>query len=452
MASARVGASGRLMGWARVLLVALYATSIPLVANVQVDRTIRVVLYQYRSYGVTVGVAVCLVAFVLLRPGRIVRFLRSGQHIGLLLASLLFPLYYVVAGTLKDRVTIPVVGLYVLWSLATFLVFPLLFSTRLAVCDLALALILGNGLAWALGYYLYVTEPITMRFEERESFGYSNPNLYGQILQVIFAMALWLVAEQRASGRGRRWVRRTLVVVCWLCVVGAVDARSRNVVAFMFTTVVAYGIFSRKNAGLLWGLVVLLLGAGVGVAINEVSFVELDRLSSGRLGLWGRHVSELFNSTDEASALLFGAGREFNPGAGVTYSDLRTEATFRKYHVDNFYLELLVEGGLFGALLFLLPYGIVARRFWRSRVRQDRRVLANVVLAFIVGIAVQGNFAPTIPIFNSPLGFMVAVFLGSATLMRYDMPPNAQPSVPGLSGVGRRMSTRPVGSRRAGVA
>ena len=149
-------------------------------------------------------------------------------------------------------------------------------------------------------------------------------------------------------------------------------------------------------------------------------------------------MSELFDTEGEARALLLGAGREFDPSAGVKYSDLRSEATFRKYHVDNFYLELLVEGGLVGGLLFLIPYGMVARRFWRLRAKRDMRLIANMVLAFLVGVAVQGNFAPTIPIFNSPLGFMFAVFVGSVTLMDHVVAAGSRSSLRATSLMARR--------------
>ena len=63
---------------------------------------------------------------------------------------------------------------------------------------------------------------------------------------------------------------------------------------------------------------------------------------------------------------------------------------------------MLVEGGIFGLVLFLLPLALLCRYAWILRPVDPR--FTAWYFAWIAGVAVQGMFSATIPTFNTPLG------------------------------------------------
>lgn len=395
-----------------VLPVAVYAATIPLVANLQIDRNIRLLLYQNRSYVILAAVALAIFALVVLAPRRVAGALGSPWHRQLIVASLLFPAAFAAGAVIKGRIDVPVIGLYVVWAAAGFFVAPLLFDTPARLRSAVAALLVANAFAWLLGFYLYSTAPQITTFEERESFGYSNPNTYAQILQVMACSSAYLLLTDGGALTRKRPVRILLAGVCVLAGLSVIAAQSRNVMAFGVSAVAGYLLLRGRRGR--WLLTPLLI-AGVAlvsvVALTYTDLTEVDRFSSGRLTLWGRTVDEVFVSGDNARALLIGRDRELSRRAGGSrrYSDIRETAAFEKYHVDNFYLELMVEAGLIGTLLFLWPYVLLSAMLWRLRRRPGERVRANLGLAFLIGLAVQGVFSSTIPSFNNPIGFAFAI-------------------------------------------
>lgn len=395
--------------WRRALLVspiALYAATIPLVSNLQLDRGFRVLLYQNRSYVILGAVAFAVVALVAFAPKRVGWALASPWHRQLMVASLLFPISFAAFSVVKGFINVPVIGLYLVWSVAVFFVAPLLFNTPERLRAAAVALLVANLLAWLLGLFLFSTRtPVTM-FAARDSLGFSNPNSYAQILQVIgCTAALLLVTGGRTLVR-----RRMLAIVCALSVLLVIAAESRNVMAFAVSGVAAYRLL---EAGRGRRLVLSLGYAAVAVAavaaLSYADLTEVDHFSSGRITLWKRTLDEVFVRGDNGAAFLIGRERELSRRLGTrSYSNIVETATFEKYRVDNLYLELMVEAGAIGTLLFLWPYVLLAIMLWRHRRFPPGRRRANFALAFLIGLAVQSAFSPTIPSFNSPVGFMFA--------------------------------------------
>jgi hypothetical protein len=399
------------MSWSgrRLLLalpIGLYAFTIPLVANLQLSREVRLFLYHYRSFAILVAVLAASLFLVLFAPRRVGAALRSRWHRALLVAGLLFPVFYSAVAVLKGRVLVPVIGLYMTWAIAVFFTAPLLFGTRPRLRAVVVALLVANAAAWLLGLYLFETRPAITTFEDRASFGYSNPNTYAQILQVIGCASAFLLAG--VGGRLPRWRQLALFGVCVACIAFVFAARSRNVIAFGVSAIAAYHILRLGGGRRSLAIGAIAVAAVTALAWADLS--EIDRFSSGRISLWERTIDAAFIDGDDGLALLIGSGSELSNALGESgYSDIRGSATFEKFHVDNFYLELVVEGGLIGAVLFLWPYVLLMVVLWRLRRDPAERTRANLGLAMVVGFAVQGSFVPTFPSFNSPIGFMFAV-------------------------------------------
>jgi len=77
---------------------------------------------------------------------------------------------------------------------------------------------------------------------------------------------------------------------------------------------------------------------------------EIDQISSFRISLWN---SSLKHNLDEVST-IFGIGLDKPvrpPVKNVAPSDDNKE---EKFHVDNYYIEILIEYGFFGIFLFLV--------------------------------------------------------------------------------------------------
>jgi hypothetical protein len=428
------------MRWLKNLLlvapVAAYAASIPLVSNLQVHPGTRLLLYRNRPFFILGLVLLTLVALLLLAPHRLVGAFRRRWHRGLILAGLLFPTYFLLVSLLKGRINLPVIGLYFVWALVSFLLAPLLFGNRREFRALIGGLLIGNLVVWLIGYYLAQTAPFITTFEDRESFGFSNPNTYAQILQVIVCLSAYvmLVHEAPARLRSLRW---GLLALCVASAYFVLLAQSRNVMVFGAVALITFlQLRGRSNHRVITHLMAGAAVLGAVLVLGYFEYSELNRFSSNRLSFWARTTSVAFTEKDDPIALAFGTNRDLSKEVtGNPYSDIRDQATVTKYHADNFYLELLVEGGLIGLALFLFPYVLLVLYLSRLRQRGGERRLASLVLSLAAGFTAQGLFAATIPSFNNPIGFMFSLVIVSSVAMMINESPRAAASVVGRSGV-----------------
>lgn len=134
----------------------------------------------------------------------------------------------------------------------------------------------------------------------------------------------------------------------------------------------------------------------------------LNTASSGRLVMWSLALQDITSNI----GLIFGV--RDNPDLSVlihSYGKLNEVATrVIKFHADSMFVELLVEGGLMGIVIFSLPYISIYRRIKYMEYNQ-RRVLTAIWISALV----QSFFVTNFTSFFSP----TSLFLGSIIMLPF---------------------------------
>ncbi len=391
-------------------LFALYAIVLPWPNNVAIPEAWRLRVYNLRPYAVVAFIAVFLVGGVLLNSWRLRRAVRDPRVMRLAQLSLVFPFVFFLIGFTRGELSVKVFGLYLSWSLFTFIIIPALVRTRRDVFVLAVmvAVVLGGNWLYAVLFQRAPTALLPAEESARMSFSYSNPNYYAQLLQVTAALSVLAYLARRPRNR-LFWL--AVVVSIQIVALGFVFlARSRNVLVFMLAAGFVYVTLRRPRVQI-WaavlGLMVTAFLGGILVSGMETSVV--DQAASGRLSLWGSWIDALNRSDSPLLSWMF--GNQHAGGVGLaSYDQLHESKEFVKFHVDSFYLEHLVESGIIGLGALVLPrLAVMVRAARRLGVPPARPAMAWV-LAFHVGIFAQGMFYATYPSFNAPAAFTLALF------------------------------------------
>jgi O-antigen ligase len=409
--AARGGGLVRFVGLA-FFFVWMLAVSLP--NNTAVASWIRRELYNIRPYFFTASIAVLLVLAAATNRDLLLAALRTRNQRALAWLFFLFPVFFGISSLIKGRFQLPVVMLYVLWSLFATVVVGLVCIDRAWLRRTVAACVVANVLVWVGSVLAHLGGRVGhLPLFGRLSFGYLNPNYYAQILEVIFFGGVYFVLsrEDSADVRSASDWRRGKLLLAGLAVFAfwfAMQARSRNV---LIALLVACGVylalrFVPRATGWLVIVLVAMLTA-VGLFLDDWDADAINDVSSHRVALWRETIRA---TLAEGSALTVVWGPERFPEIGLvsSYDDLGADKKFTKYHVDNTYLEAVMEGGVLGAVLFLLPY-LYLFRVMAARYRVGRRASDAWLIAIWVGIAVQGVFIGVIPNFNSPIGFFVAL-------------------------------------------
>ena len=99
---------------------------------------------------------------------------------------------------------------------------------------------------------------------------------------------------------------------------------------------------------------------------------------------------------------------------------------FARNHVDNAYLDIFLQNGLIGFLLFFLPLAMIIRRTRFNAVSAADNHFsqqARVALGCWVGILVQMTAASVIPSFGNVINIFIFVFMAPMALKIKSVPP-----------------------------
>jgi len=415
--------------WSRLLIpLFVYAAMVPVTASVHVPLAFRVLVFNRRPFFLGASLVVALLAYA-------GRFARDGSPAARLARSLLrlalaFPLLFLVLAFWKDALSLPVVGQYFLWAFGAFGLAPLVLTSRSSIGRLGKVFFFISLSQWSAAFLTWtLLGDGGLPFRHRLSFGIANPNFYAQIVQVgVSAFGLWWASSPRPAARPWRVAWAFLIPGAAYLVAAA---RSRNVVAYLGTLAATYVLLfllASRRAG--WAIV----ATGSIFVVTMAFFLtvepaDVDAFSSGRITMWQDALAATFQREPLQTVLV---GPTSLPSAALwSYDEAAPDKVFLKFHIDNAYLELLLEAGLFGLLLFIAPYARIAR-FGLARIRSgaepDRVRIWS--LAIFAGVAVQSGLVSTLPTFNSPLGVFF-LFAGAAPLFGLESGPRS--SVAGRS-------------------
>jgi hypothetical protein len=166
---------------------------------------------------------------------------------------------------------------------------------------------------------------------------------------------------------------------------------SRNMLLFSIIVVMAYYCATWASYYVLW-LGVAAVGAAAVWVAQRYPFL-VDVATSGRLTLW-----RLGNYT------LFGNGTHFEDLPGTALA---------KFHIDNFYLEYILENGIYAVALLLVMVGVLCYTLWYTRDRRWRRLKIAVAVAFFVTSIFDAGMFST----GNLMNILVWVYLLAAELI-----------------------------------
>ncbi len=385
----------------------LYAASIPMPTNVVLPESLRIAIYNTRPYVVVMLLALILFErYMRLRSRRVFPQSVEGK---VFVLSLAFPAYYLLTSVAKGTFVAPVAGLYFSWSLFAFLLAPMLIRSIRDLRSILLVLVLANGAVLIHGIAMRLVDPSEYSGPPGGfAYGYTSPDYFAQVAMVLMAGLAMISLAREADGL--KWSRAGRIALffaflstAWF--VGALAARS--VVAFLVTGAAAYLILRRGQN--VWAVLSLLVAGALALtlALFYPQQESVDTYSSGRLSIWSEAGKLISEDGEPLLAFLAGPTQTIPQSFGAVYDDLAPSKNFEKTHIDNAYIELVLEGGIIGLLLFLLPYGTVTRSAIGSlsRPHQNQKLTAGA-LALLMGLACFGLTSTAVPTFNSPVGFL----------------------------------------------
>ena len=140
---------------------------------------------------------------------------------------------------------------------------------------------------------------------------------------------------------------------------------------------------------------------------------KIDQITTGRLSIWRMTLEANLN---RASALdyLLGFGKYQVKGFPDDPSKTYSTQELTRNHVDNAYLDIFLQNGLIGFLLFFIPLVILMRRtrFNAVSAADDHASRqARIALGCWVGILVQMTTASVIPSFGNVINIFILVFM-----------------------------------------
>lgn len=398
----------RIVDYCAFAFAFFYSFLCPLVGNRDVDAGVRLFLYNGRNFAIVAFTIVFLVGVAVTDPRRYGRIGKAPW--ALFTCALVFVFYHVIVVGLRGDGSLIVSGLYLAWAVFAFVVAPLVYCGRQSVKTIVGALLAGNLASWGISYILDPTFSHSF-FVGRLSLGFSNPNYYAQVPQVVLICAAFFIVQR---AKKNKVATAPLVIMIAGSLALMVLARSRNTLVFVIVAAFVYLAQAARQRLRVVGLVALAACLTLGVSfIGYLEMGDVNELSSNRLSYWSRLTAHVFRATDHLESVLFGVSTEVTDQAsGRGYDDLRSEKLIKKAHFDNFYIELLVEGGVVGLLLFVLPYAWCARLGSRAfgPVFVNRRI-AYWYIGVLAGVAAQGLFVATFPSFNNAIGFALAWLL-----------------------------------------
>jgi O-antigen ligase len=149
---------------------------------------------------------------------------------------------------------------------------------------------------------------------------------------------------------------------------------------------------------------------------------KIDQITTGRLSIW-RMTLEANLAKASASDYLIGFGNykiiwgQAGP-SGPDKMDIDQEP-FARNHVDNAYLDIFLQNGIIGFLLFFIPLVIIIRRtrFNAVSAGDDHFSLqARIALGCWVGILVQMTTASVVPSFGNVINIFILVLMAPMAL------------------------------------
>ena len=277
-----------------------------------------------------------------------------------LLFALLFPFYVTLVNIVRLEISWKEVLLYWLWVTGVYLVLPAMLQGENIRRQAIKVLFWTNIIVLFIGIFLGVLKGqyYVIGHGDRMVFSFLHPNYYSNSWLIVFVMAFYFALTVQ-----RNLLRIAAILLMLGSIIFMLLAGSRNTLIASMILLACYTLFNKK-----WSFLSKFTAIFLTLAIIMLAFLfinpsagKIDEITTGRLSIWRMTLEANLN---RASALdyLLGFGKYevkgFPDDPDKTYS---TQELTRN-HVDNAYLDIFLQNGLIGFLLFFIPLVILMRR------------------------------------------------------------------------------------------
>lgn len=345
-------------------------------------------------------VVIFVVLFLLLFGSWLLRDRKIDRNLFLL--GGLFPVFYLAFGIArKVEFQLGTCLLYFSWYVYVFVLSRNWSYSHKAFSSLLLTTFVASLTVLFFGLIVYLSGfTLEGGIKGRFSLGFENPNIYAQYCQLAIISGFILLYRTKPVSKKYLFV---YILIALVLFTASIYAQSRNVVVGVLVFFSAFIVYAWKTKVILKVAVIILAIVGA----LSMGIDRINDVSSGRLVIWGFYIN---NSIQEGPESIF-LGAKRNPDASFflpKYSRLGKlesgDKSSKKFHADNIYIELFVEAGLIGLLLFFTPL-LYMWRLVRKRSYFNRRIWSALFLCFLV----QGLFITNFMTFFAP----VSLFFGS---------------------------------------
>jgi O-antigen ligase len=384
---------------------------------------------------IVVAVALLIVLLQLCRH----KFINYDKSI--FLFALLFPFYVTLINIVRYEISWKEVLLYWICVTGVYRAFSAILQGEHIQRQAIKVLFWTNLLVLFAGIFFGVLEGQYYAIDHggRMVFGFTHPNYYSNSWQIVFAVAFYYAFIAK-----RNLVRVAAILLMLCSILFMLLASSRNTFVASMILIVCYTLFNNK-----WSFLSKFTAIFLAVAIIMFAFLiinpsanKIDRITTGRLSIWWMTL-EANLARASASDYLLGVGNyKISMGqdgpSGLNPIDIDHER-FARSHVDNAYLDIFLQNGLIGFLLFFMPLVVLISRTRSNAVsvpdgHASRQ--ARIALGCWAGILVQMTTASVIPSFGNVINIFVLVFMAPMALkVRPVQPTSVEEATSSLSPV-----------------
>ena len=372
-----------------------------------------VILHHSKNIlGATVVAWSLLVALLQLSQRNVIRFDKL-----IFVFAILFPFYVTLINIVRYEISWKEVLLYWFWVTGVYLALPamlqgehlrrqsikVLFWTNLLVLFVGISLGILRGQYYVIGH------------GDRMVFGFVHPNYYANSWQIVFTMAFYFALTVK-----RNLWRIAAVFLMLGSIVFMLLAGSRNTLVASMILIVCYILFNKR-----WSFLSKFTAMFLMISLMMLAFLfinpsagKIDQITTGRLSIWEMTLKANLNRASAVDYLL-GFGKYQVKGFPDDPSKTYPVNELTRDHVDNAYLDIFLQNGLIGFLLFFIPLVILIRRTRlnaASAADDHSSRQARLALGCWVGILVQMLTVSVIPSFGNVINIFILVFMAPMAL------------------------------------
>lgn len=392
-----------------------------------------VILHHSKNIlGVIIVVWSLLVVLLRISQRSLINFDKS-----IFIFAILFPFYVTMVNIVRLEISWKEILLYWFWVIGVYLAFPAMLqgenlrrrAIKVLLWTNLLVLFCGICLGLLTGRYYVIGHG------DRLVFSFLHPNYYANSWQIVFALAFYYVFTLK-----RNLWRIGALVLALGSIVFMLLAGSRNTLVASMILIACYAFFNKR-----WSFLSKFTALFLTVSLIMLAFLfinpsagKIDQITTGRLSIWRMTLEANLNRASAVDYLL-GCGKYEVKGFPNDQSKTYSTQELTRSHVDNAYLDIFLQNGLIGFLLFFIPLAIIIRRTRlnaASAADEPSARQARIALGCWVGILVQMTTASVIPSFGNVINIFILVFMAPMALKIKPVQPAAvEEETTGLSPV-----------------